>query len=92
MLIRGPRSALWPLGRSDSIGSVSSGIWNYYSFRKYSTRRELYLQIRTKPLTSRLQLGGVNSDQCVWSTLIDAYFKGFDVVYVEDIAGTTSPW
>ncbi|KAI7206276.1 Pre-mRNA-splicing factor [Hortaea werneckii] len=37
-------------------------------------------------------LGGVNSDQCVWSTLIDAYFKGFDVVYVEDIAGTTSPW
>ncbi len=32
------------------------------------------------------------SDQCVWGTLIDAYFKGFDVVYVEDCAGTTSPW
>lgn len=32
------------------------------------------------------------SDQCVWGTFIDAYFKGFDVVYVEDCAGTTSPW
>lgn len=35
--------------------------------------------------------GGVNSDQCVWSTFIDAYFKGFDVVFVDDIAATVSP-
>ena len=27
-----------------------------------------------------------------WSTFIDAYFKGYDVVYVEDIAATTSPY
>ncbi|EXJ83262.1 hypothetical protein A1O1_06881 [Capronia coronata CBS 617.96] len=40
---------------------------------------------------STLFLGGVNADQCVWSTLIDAYFKGYDVVYVDDISATTSP-
>ena len=34
----------------------------------------------------------MNSDQCVWSTLIDAFFKGFDIVYVEDCTATTSPW
>jgi nicotinamidase-related amidase len=39
-----------------------------------------------------LFFGGVNSDQCVWSTLIDAYFKGFDTVYMEDCSATTSPW
>lgn len=54
MLTRRPRSALWPLGRSDSSGSVSSGIWNYYSFRRSSTRRKLHFQIRTKPLTGCL--------------------------------------
>lgn len=27
-----------------------------------------------------------------WSTFIDAYFKGYDVVYVEDISATTSPY
>ena len=34
----------------------------------------------------------MNSDQCVWGNLIDAYFRGFDTVYVEDIAATVSPW
>ncbi|KIW62290.1 hypothetical protein PV04_10474 [Phialophora macrospora] len=40
---------------------------------------------------STLFFGGVNADQCVWSTLVDAYFKGYDVVYVDDISQTTSP-
>ncbi|KAH8751688.1 isochorismatase hydrolase [Diaporthe sp. PMI_573] len=35
--------------------------------------------------------GGVNADQCVWSTLVDAYFKGYDTVYVDDISATISP-
>ena len=39
-----------------------------------------------------LFFGGVNADQCVWSTFIDAYFKGFDVVYVQDISASTSPY
>ncbi|KAI6828261.1 Pre-mRNA-splicing factor [Hortaea werneckii] len=60
-----------------------SGLWGA------QTPLGLYLQ---ESGITTLFLGGVNSDQCVWSTLIDAYFKGFDVIYVEDIAGTTSPW
>ncbi|KAI6863155.1 Pre-mRNA-splicing factor [Hortaea werneckii] len=60
-----------------------SGLWG--------TQTPLGLYLQESGITT-LFLGGVNSDQCVWSTLIDAYFKGFDVVHVEDIAGTTSPW
>ncbi|KAK1068936.1 hypothetical protein LTR74_005199 [Friedmanniomyces endolithicus] len=60
-----------------------SGLWGS------QTPLGLYLQ---ESQTTTLFIGGVNSDQCVWGNLIDAYFKGFDVVYVEDCAGTTSPW
>ncbi len=34
---------------------------------------------------------GVNADQCVLATLIDAACAGFDVVMMEDAVGTTSP-
>ncbi len=34
---------------------------------------------------------GVNSDQCVLSTLMDAANLGYDVVMVEDLCATTSP-
>ena len=34
---------------------------------------------------------GINADQCVYSTLIDANFKGYDTVLVEDGVATTSP-
>ncbi|KAH9830246.1 isochorismatase hydrolase [Teratosphaeria destructans] len=60
-----------------------SGLWGA------QTPLGLYLQ---ESQTTTLFISGVNSDQCVWSTLVDAYFKGFDVVYVEDCTGTTSPW
>ncbi|KAF9042302.1 Isochorismatase-like protein [Panaeolus papilionaceus] len=35
--------------------------------------------------------GGVNVDQCVWGTLLDSYYKGYDVILVDDISATTSP-
>jgi len=35
--------------------------------------------------------GGVNTDQCVFGTMIDAVYKGYDTIMVEDICGTTSP-
>ena len=35
--------------------------------------------------------GGVNADQCVLATLMDANFLGYDTVLVEDCSGTTSP-
>lgn len=34
---------------------------------------------------------GVNIDRCVFATLIDASFQGYDVVLVEDACATTSP-
>ena len=38
-----------------------------------------------------LFLGGVNSDQCVWNTILDAYARGLDTIYVQDCAGTSNP-
>lgn len=38
-----------------------------------------------------LLFAGVNSDQCVLSTLMDAANLGYDVVLLEDLCATTSP-
>lgn len=35
--------------------------------------------------------GGVNADQCVLATLMDANFLGYDTVLLEDCSATTSP-
>lgn len=34
---------------------------------------------------------GVNSDECVFATLIDASFHGYDTIMIEDAAATSSP-
>ena len=38
-----------------------------------------------------LLFGGVNADQCVLATLMDANFAGYDTVMLEDGTATTSP-
>ncbi|KAJ3719995.1 Isochorismatase hydrolase [Lentinula raphanica] len=38
-----------------------------------------------------LFFAGVNADQCVLGTLVDAYFKGYDCILLEDATATTSP-
>jgi nicotinamidase-related amidase len=38
-----------------------------------------------------LLFGGVNADQCVLATLMDANFLGYDTIMVEDCSATTSP-
>ena len=38
-----------------------------------------------------LLFGGVNADQCVLATLMDANFLGYDTILLEDCAATTSP-
>jgi nicotinamidase-related amidase len=38
-----------------------------------------------------LLFGGVNADQCVLATLMDANFLGYDCILLEDGAATTSP-
>jgi nicotinamidase-related amidase len=40
---------------------------------------------------STVMFGGVNVDQCVLATLMDANFLGYDTILVEDCAATTSP-
>lgn len=59
-----------------------SGIWGHQS------ALDLYLQ--EEGITS-LFFGGVNADQCVLGTLVDAYYKGYDCILVEDTVATTSP-
>ena len=38
-----------------------------------------------------LLFAGVNADHCVLGTLMDANFKGYDTVLIEDAVATTSP-
>jgi nicotinamidase-related amidase len=38
-----------------------------------------------------LLFGGVNADQCVLATLMDANFLGYDTILLEDCTATTSP-
>lgn len=38
-----------------------------------------------------LFFGGVNLDQCVYATMLEASFLGYDIVLVEDCAATRSP-
>jgi nicotinamidase-related amidase len=41
---------------------------------------------------STLLLGGVNTDQCVGSTLTDAFSKGYDCIMLRDGVGTGTPF
>jgi len=59
-----------------------SGLWGY------QTALDLFLQ--ENGITTLL-FGGVNADQCVLGTVVDAYFRGYDCVIVKDIIATTSP-
>jgi len=59
-----------------------SGLWGY------QTALDLFL--RENGFTTLL-FGGVNADQCVLGTLMDAYLRGYDCILVQDITATTSP-
>ena len=38
-----------------------------------------------------LLIGGVNTGQCVWGTVVDAKYLGYDAVLVHDMCATTEP-
>ncbi|KAJ7092697.1 Isochorismatase hydrolase [Mycena epipterygia] len=59
-----------------------SGLWGSQS------ALDLFLQ--ENGITTLL-FAGVNADQCVAGTLVDAYFRGYDCLLVEDATATTSP-
>ncbi|EJT96852.1 Isochorismatase hydrolase [Dacryopinax primogenitus] len=50
----------------------------------------LEMWLRDSGITT-LFFGGVNTDQCVWGTMKDSSFKGYDTIMVTDICATTSP-
>ena len=51
---------------------------------------ELDSVLRNLGVTTVL-FGGVNADQCVLATLMDANFLGYDTILVEQCTATTSP-
>lgn len=59
-----------------------SGLWGYQT--------ALDLHLKETGVTTLL-FAGVNADQCVLGTLVDAYFRGYDCIVVEDCIATTSP-
>jgi len=59
-----------------------SGLWGY------QTALDLFLEQHG---ITTLLFTGVNSDQCVGGSILDAYYRGYDIVLVEDCTATTSP-
>jgi len=59
-----------------------SGMWGP------STPLQIFLQDNSM---TTLFFGGVNIDQCVFGTFLDAYYKAYDVILLDDISATTSP-
>ncbi|KZT09501.1 Isochorismatase hydrolase [Laetiporus sulphureus 93-53] len=59
-----------------------SGLWGY------QTALDLYLQEHG---ITTLFFAGVNADQCVLGTLVDAYARGYDCITIKDCVATTSP-
>lgn len=53
-----------------------------------STPLQIFLQDNSM---TTLFFGGVNIDQCVFGTFLDAYYKAYDVILLDDISATTSP-
>ncbi|KAI0655135.1 Isochorismatase hydrolase [Cubamyces menziesii] len=83
----GPLQALYEEGRREGTDvwihkNRMSGLWGP------QTALGLYLQ--EQGITT-LFFAGVNADQCVLGTLVDAYSKGYDCIVVEDCVATTSP-
>ncbi len=86
VLERGSRSAAIVDGLAVRASDIHiakmrmSGFWD----------TELDQVLRNLGITTLL-FGGVNADQCVLATLMDANFLGYDCILLEDGAATTSP-
>ncbi|KAJ7225541.1 Isochorismatase hydrolase [Mycena pura] len=83
----GPLQPAFVKGRDDGTDfwihkNRMSGLWGYQS------ALDLFLQ--ENGITTLL-FSGVNADQCVQGTLVDAYFRGYDCILVKDATATTSP-
>ncbi|EPQ52009.1 Isochorismatase hydrolase [Gloeophyllum trabeum ATCC 11539] len=82
---------LWPLQQA-GLAFGTDFFFNKNRLSGINGRAETPLSIflEDNSLTT-LFFSGVNIDQCVWGTLLDAYYRGYDVILVEDMSATTSP-
>lgn len=56
----------------------------------WKDRTDLDSYLKDNGITTLL-FAGVNADQCVLGTMVDAYYRGYDVILVTDTTATTSP-
>ncbi|KAH9480817.1 Ureidoacrylate amidohydrolase RutB [Psilocybe cubensis] len=94
-LMRGSWNAQpWGALLNEQLQGVANGTDLYFNKNRLSgmwgpgTPMQTWLEDNSM---TTLFFGGVNIDQCVWGTLVDSYYKGYDVILVDDIAATTSP-
>ncbi|KAI0322636.1 Isochorismatase hydrolase [Amylostereum chailletii] len=94
-LMRGERnSALYGPLQDEYLKGESQGMDVWIHKNRMSaiwgpqTALDLYLQ--ENGITT-LFFAGVNADQCVLGSVIDAYYRGYDVILVKDGTATTSP-
>ncbi|TFK46749.1 Isochorismatase hydrolase [Heliocybe sulcata] len=83
--------ALWAL-QQEGLAKGTDFFFNKNRLSGMAGRAETPLSIflEDQSLTT-LFFSGVNIDQCVWGTLLDAYYRGYDVILVQDMSATTSP-
>ncbi|KAF4610258.1 hypothetical protein D9613_010309 [Agrocybe pediades] len=94
-LMRGSWNAQpWGALFTEQVQGVAKGTDFYFNKNRLSgmwgpgTPMQTWLQDNSM---TTLFFGGVNIDQCVWGTLLDSYYKGYDVILLDDISATTSP-
>jgi len=94
-LVRGTWNAQpWGALFQEQVSGVAKGTDFYFNKNRLSgmwgpgTPMQTWLQDNSM---TTLFFGGVNIDQCVWGTLLDSYYKGYDVILVDDVSATTSP-
>ncbi|KIJ54896.1 hypothetical protein M422DRAFT_153239 [Sphaerobolus stellatus SS14] len=79
---------------TEQVKGVAAGTDFYFNKNRLSgmwgpgTPMQTWLQDNSM---TTLFFGGVNIDQCVWGTLLDSYYKGYDVILLDDVSATTSP-
>ncbi|KAH9480816.1 Ureidoacrylate amidohydrolase RutB [Psilocybe cubensis] len=94
-LMRGSWNAQpWGALLNEQVQGVAKGTDFYFNKNRLSgmwgagTPMQTWLQDNSM---TTLFFGGVNIDQCVWGTLLDSFYKGYDVILMDDISATTSP-
>jgi nicotinamidase-related amidase len=80
----------WGAAVVDELGAVPEDVWVHKHRMSGFWDTDLDSVLRNLGVTTLL-FAGVNADQCVLATLVDAACIGYDVVLLEDACATTSP-